>query len=229
MQGRVIGERALQEVRQLVESAPGWSRFRLSVALAAMWDWRSANGSLKDMAARSLMRKLHARGFIRLPAPRGAQPQPRAPERRGRCQVEPSVVEGPLTDVAPVRIDVVSPGTASYRTWAEYLRAYHYLGYRGPVGENLGYLVRDRQGRDLACLLFGAAAWRVRPRDGFIGWDDATRARNLALLTNNTRFLILPHVRVPHLASHLLAQVARRLSADWQAKYGHRSTSWKPT
>jgi hypothetical protein len=89
------------------------------------------------------------------------------------------------------------------------------------VGENLKYLARDRQGRPLACLLFGSAAWKAAVRDRWIGWSDEQRARHLRLLTNNTRFLILPWVRVPHLASHLLGQVAARLSADWQQKYGH--------
>jgi len=89
------------------------------------------------------------------------------------------------------------------------------------VGENLAYLARDRNGRELACVLFGAAAWKAAARDRFIGWDHATRALRLGFLTNNTRFLILPWVRVPHLASHLLGRILRRLSADWQGKYGH--------
>jgi hypothetical protein len=100
------------------------------------------------------------------------------------------------------------------------LARYHYLGLH-VVGENLGYLARDTQGRDLACLLFGAAAWRCAPRDRFLGWTDSQRRERLAQLANNTRFLILPWVRVPHLASHLLGAVARRIDADWQAKYGH--------
>ena len=83
------------------------------------------------------------------------------------------------------------------------------------------YLVRDRHGRDLACLLFGSAAWKTKPRDQFIGWSHEARARNLLWITNNTRFLILPWVRVPHLASHVLGRIIRRLRTDWQVKYGH--------
>jgi hypothetical protein len=101
------------------------------------------------------------------------------------------------------------------------LAAYHYLPYRSAVGENLAYLVRDRQGRDLACVLFGAAAWRLQPRDAFIGWTAAARQRHLEWVTNNSRFLILPWVRVAHLASCILGGIVRRLSADWQAHYGH--------
>jgi hypothetical protein len=102
-----------------------------------------------------------------------------------------------------------------------FLSLYHYLGYSGTVGENIKYLAFDRHDNPLACFLFGAAAWKIALRDAFIGWDAETRKRNLHLLPNNMRFLILPWVRVPHLASHLLGQVAKRIAADWLWKYGH--------
>jgi len=101
------------------------------------------------------------------------------------------------------------------------LAGHHYLGHRNTVGENLRYLVRDRMGRPVACALFGSAAWKCADRDAYVGWDRLTRERNLQRLTNNTRFLILPWVVVPHLASHVLGLIARRIRADWQAKYGH--------
>jgi hypothetical protein len=101
------------------------------------------------------------------------------------------------------------------------LAEFHYLGYRGTVGENLQYMVTTESGRLLACLLFGSAAWKCKSRDGFIGWNPEQRQRNLHLLTDNTRFLILPFVQVPHLASWMLGRVLRHLSADWQSKYGH--------
>jgi hypothetical protein len=101
------------------------------------------------------------------------------------------------------------------------LQRHHYLGHRNCVGENLKYLVRERHGRPVACLLFGSAAWQCQPRDAFIGWTPQARRSHLPWLTNNTRFLILPWVRVPHLASHILSRVTRRLSGDWQDKYGH--------
>ena len=102
------------------------------------------------------------------------------------------------------------------------LQRYHYLGLRNTVGETLKYWVEDRRRRPVACLLFGSAAWKVRPRDRFIGWDAEARQRGLSRLTNNQRFLIFPWVEVPHLASHLLGRVTRRLSRDWLGKYGHR-------
>src|SRR5208337_3102499 len=89
----------------------------------------------------------------------------------------------------------------------------------GAAGQNLRYLVRDCYGRDLACVLFGAAAWKVKDRDAFIGWSAQERQQRLSLITNNSRFLILPHVRVPHLASHILGTILRRLRCDWQRKY----------
>ncbi len=116
-----------------------------------------------------------------------------------------------------VRVEV---GTAEQTRWAFYLERYHYLGWR-VVGENLGYLIRAADGRELGCLLFGAAAWRCGARDRWLRWDEATRRRDLPRVVNNTRFLILPWVRVPHLASHALGRVARRIGADWRIKYGH--------
>jgi hypothetical protein len=118
-------------------------------------------------------------------------------------------------------VSVVAPDSAELRLFNGLLAHYHYLGHRNTVGENLRYLVRDRHGQPLACVLFGSAAWKCAARDRFLGWDAAQRQRNLQRLTNNTRFLVLPWVEVPHLASHVLGIIARRIRADWQAKYGH--------
>ena len=125
-----------------------------------------------------------------------------------------------LGQVRPVKLaPVQSPVERGLLT--KLLQQHHYLGYRRPVGENLQYLARDQTGRSLACLVFGAAAWKCAPRDQFIGWSQLDRERHLHLLANNMRFLVLPWVRVPHLASHLLGLVAARISSDWQSKYGH--------
>ena len=102
-----------------------------------------------------------------------------------------------------------------------YLNRYHYLGFNRTVGENIKYLVRDQSGQDIACLLFGFAAWQTAPRDAFIGWDRKARSENINFITNNTRFLILPQVHVPHLGSHILGSVMRRIKQDWMAKYAH--------
>jgi hypothetical protein len=125
-----------------------------------------------------------------------------------------------LGELSPVVAEVVRDGydLSLFRT---FLSKYHYLGYSGSVGENLKYLVFDRQGRPLACLLFGSAAWKTAPRDRYIGWDDLARRRNLALVTNNMRFLIMPWVKVAHLASYVLGYVSRRICSDWEERYGH--------
>jgi hypothetical protein len=124
-------------------------------------------------------------------------------------------------DLQPLRVNVVPPGSADARLFHGLLAHEHYLGHRNPVGENLRYLVRDRQGRPVACVLFGSAAWQCADRDAFLGWDVAQRQRNLQQLTHNTRFLIPAWVQVPPLASHVLGLITRRIRADWQAKYGH--------
>jgi hypothetical protein len=118
-------------------------------------------------------------------------------------------------------VSIVGPGSEDLRLFNCLLSRYHYLGHRNTVGENIRYLVRDCTGRPVGCALFGSAAWKCAARDAWIGWDHGRREANLGFLTNNTRFLVLPWVTVPHLASHLLATLARRVRADWQAKYGH--------
>lgn len=125
-----------------------------------------------------------------------------------------------LAQLQPVALEPVSAGSEEARRVAFYLDRFHYLGWR-VVGENMAYLARDRCEHDLGVLLFGAAAWRCAPRDRHLGWSEAQRRIGLQQVANNTRFLILPHVRVPHLASHLLARAARRIDSDWKLKYGH--------
>lgn len=225
IQGRLIWPADLAQVRDLLAVHPDWSRYRLSRELARLWDWRSASGQLKDMAARTLLLKLEQRGWIALPARRRASPNrmrhKRTPALAVALNQEP--LQAPLSDLRPLSLTEVSSGAAAERVLFEaLLHRYHYRSHRGPVGENLQYLVRERAGRPVACLLFGAAAWQCADRDRYIGWDGATRAASLHLVANNARFLILPWVQVPGLASHVLGRVSRRVGSDWQRKYGHR-------
>jgi hypothetical protein len=217
-----MGPAELAQVRALLQAHPDWSRYRLSRALAQGWEWRNGTGQLKDMAARTLLLKLEQRGWLVLPPRRRASPN-RMVHKRVRClahRTDP--VQEPLARLRPLRITEVSREPESLAVFESLLHQYHYLSYTSPVGENLKYLVRDGQGRELACLLFGAAAWTCRPRDTFIGWTAAQRQARLGQVANHSRFLILPWVRVPHLASHLLGRVARRLADDGQGRYGHR-------
>jgi hypothetical protein len=221
VQGRKLDAEDIARIRQLIADHPDWSRRRLSEVLSSEWDWRNGSGRLKDMAARTLLVKLDARGLIQLPARRRA-PSNRMTARHAPRQLWDSTpITGTLRDLEPLTLREISTDGAARIRFAAALAEFHYLGYRGTVGENLQYTVTDKEGRLLACLLFGSAAWKCKPRDGFIAWTPEQRQRNLHLITNNTRFLILPFVRVPHLASWILGQVLRRLSANWQNKYGH--------
>ena len=221
IQGRVIRPEDVALIRGWLAGHPDSNRTRLSRELCAVWNWRNGAGRLKDMACRSLLLKLEARGQIRLPPRRTASVNALRNRQVPQLGEEPRGLEGSLASLQPVRVQPVAQGSAEARLFQALLQRCHYLGHRNCVGENLKYLAQDRQGRPLACLLFGSAAWKAAARDQWIGWSEEQRRRNLSLVTNNTRFLIPGWVRVPHLASHLLGLAAKRLSDDWQQKYGH--------
>jgi hypothetical protein len=221
VQGRRITAQELEQIEELIRTHPGWSRRRLSQALVTAWDWRNPAGRLKDMATRTLLVKLEARGLIELPERRQ-----RPYNRMGDRPIQPrlwdrAVLTGSLCGIVPLTLREVSREAGARREFEAALAEFHYLGYRGSVGENLQYAVSGPDGRLLACLVFGAAAWKCRTRDEFIGWSHDQRARRLGLVANNSRFLILPFVQVPHLASWTLGAVLRRLSRDWEDKYSH--------
>ena len=221
IQGRETTPEDIELVKRMIVDNPSWSRFRISRELCKRWNWRNASGSLKDMACRSFLLKLERRGLATLP-PRRSIP---ATGRRKRAfppvAYDTSPIASPLRELLPLEIDAAGKKRDELELFNFFLARYHYLGYGRPVGENMKYLVRDRRGRMLGCVLFGAAAWKTAPRDDYIGWDRQTRERRLGYVANNHRFLILPWVRVPHLASHLLSRVAKRISADWMEKYNH--------
>ena len=226
MQGRLVNETDLEWIRQLREAFPHGSRQQLSVHLAQEWQWRNQAGRLKDMAARTLLLKLHARGLIELPVPlRGGGNHRAKPLASGPVELElplpaPASIEGALHSLRPLNLEFVESPTQRRRV-GQLLKQHHYRGYSGAVGETVQYLATDALKRELAVLVFGAAAWRLAARDQFIGWSDKQRTARLGWIANHQRFLILPWVKVPHLASHLLALALRRLSIDWQSRYGH--------
>jgi hypothetical protein len=196
------------------------------VAVSEAFAWRTASGQLRDMAARHLLAKLEARQLVALPprsraggkrTPRLVQEAAAAPELW--ADAAPGPIEAPLAALQPLQWLVLGPRHPAGGDLVRHLARHHYLGFGGDTGPHLRYLVRDAQGRDLACAIFGVAAWQVRARDTFIGWSATQRRAGLWAVVNNTRLLILPHVRVPHLASHVLGRLVRRLPADWQAKY----------
>jgi hypothetical protein len=220
-QGREVSGEELVWLREWIGEHEQWSRKHLSRELCHLWGWRDARGRIKDFAARAFLEKLEQKGLLSLPALRSQMSRPR-PKPGGPVPITwPTEAIGQsLRELTPVQWILPLSGTAEAKRFDAYVQSYHYLGLR-VVGENLKYLVRDQQGRDLACLLFGAAAWKTAARDEFIGWNASQRACALTYLTNNTRYLILPWVKVSELASHLLGQVVRRLTQDWQHKYGH--------
>ena len=222
IQGRCIADADIALIRGLLADHPGWNRCRLSRELCERWDWRNGKGRLKDMAARTLLLKLERLGAIQLPP----RQKPGRPNHRGlaipdEINHDTTAVTGKLKRLQPLQVAWLGSSDKDLPLFKFLLHRYHYLGHQRCVGENQQLMISDRSGRLLACLLFGSAAWKAKSRDEFIGWDRPARERNLQLLTNNTRFLILPWVQVRHLASHLLACVVRELSASWMDKYGH--------
>jgi hypothetical protein len=225
VQGRLVTGADIESIRALRAEHPQWSRGQLSEHLAQRWQWRNEAGRLKGMAARTLLLKLQARGLIDLPAARNGNGN----RQRRACPLpswQPDLLScgtdivSCLSSMQPLSLQLVED-----RPWRgrvrELLRQHHYRGYSGAVGENVQYLAKDRLGRELAVMVFGAAAWKVAARDSFIGWSPAQRQERLGWIVNQQRFLILPWVHVPHLASHLLGLALRRLGADWQRRYGH--------
>jgi hypothetical protein len=208
-------------IERLLGDNPGWGRTRLSVELCELWDWRAPNGQFKDMACRNLLLRLEQAGQIRLP-PRQRKSTNAYRNRSPLWAPHPSdPVEGLLKDLLPLQIACVGGGCEQDRLFRYLVAHHHYLGCRNVAGENMKYLIYSRDGRILACMLFGAAAWKSAPRDGLIGWSPSVRERNLHYVTNNARFLILPWVKVASLASHILSRVLRRVSHDWMDKYAH--------
>jgi hypothetical protein len=219
VQGRTVTDEDISTIRLLIANNPTWHRTRISQELCQIWNWRNDAGKLKDIAARALLRKLDNEHLIDLPAPvRSANNAFRYQSRSEKPQYQP--IDAKLSHLQPIQILQVTRREQA-RLFRSLLSHFHYLGYHGPVGENLQYLVYDCTDRVLGCLLFGAPAWKVAGRDRYIGWNEAGRRAGLSRIANNMRFLILPEVRVPHLASHLLGSISRRISADWNEKYGH--------
>lgn len=218
--GRAVTAHDVAEIRALIAAHPSASRRELSKRLCETWHWVQANGAPRDMVCRGLMLALHRAGLIELPAVRQRPPNPLAKRARpAPAEVDPTRIAAPLAAVRPLTLRQVrrTPEEGLFNSLVEH---HHYLGYTQPVGEHLKYLVYGR-GRVVAALAWSSASRAVGARDRFIGWSPAVRRRNIDLLAYNTRFLILPWVEVPHLASHVLGACARRLSADWERMYGH--------
>ena len=220
--GRSISATDVAFIVQLMAEHPGLSRRKFSAVLARAWNMVQPNGALRDMVCRSMLLVLERAGHLQLPPKRCSPPNPLAV--RVKPQADPTLagaaMETSLSALGPLEIRLVRR-TESEDLFGRLMQTFHYLGYTQPVGEHLKYVVYA-QDQPIACLAWSSAPRHLKPRDTWIGWTPAQRKQNIRGIAYNTRFLILPWVRVPHLASHLLGQMARRISRDWQSVYAHR-------
>lgn len=216
---RVITDDDIVFIRQLIADHPHASRKELSRKLCKAWNWVQANGALRDMVCRGLMLMLHREGLIELPPARPSVFDLIKRDRPALVSVDETPLQMSLAELGPFEMRQVRR-TSEEALFNSLLQQHHYLGYTQPVGEHLKYLVYAR-GRPVACLAWSSAPRHLGSRDRFIGWDKQARLKNIALLAYNTRFLILPWVTVPHLASSILGRMTRMLSAEWQRVYAH--------
>src|SRR5436309_598535 len=213
--GRVVTIDDVTSIRQLIAENPGASRRRLSEKLCEAWQWKQANGALRDMVCRGLLLMLHRAGEIELPPIRFQTLNPfvlRAGPAPIRIDTTP--IASALKELQPIELQPVRR-TGDEPLFNSLMEQYHYLKYEQPVGEHAKYLAWA-QSRPIACLAWSSAPRHLGSRDRYIGWNAETRRRNIHFIAYNTRFLILPWVRVPHLASHILGRMAAVLSDDWQ-------------
>lgn len=218
--GRAITDEDVAAIRALIAAHPTASRRALSQRLCEHWNWRQANGTLRDMLARGLMLALHRAGQITLPPVRRRPPNNVVARRAPKpVDVDRTPLRSSLAALGPLTVEEVR-GSEGEALVDALIAEHHYLGAARGVGTQLKYLVSSA-GRPLACVTFTSAPRHLGPRDRFIGWSADARRENLRYLAYNTRFVVLPWVEVPHLASHVLGRVARRISADCQRRYGH--------
>jgi len=217
---RSVSKQDINTINDIIETHPGKSRRFISQEVCRAWNWRQPNGVLKDMVCRSLLLILDSEGFIKLPPRKFTPPNPLANRKKPTwVEVDQTSIQGPLGDLLPIKLVPIRK-TRFEKIFNGLVSEHHYLGYTQPVGEHLKYIAFSND-RPIACLAWGSAPWYIGARDRFIGWSKKIRENNLHLIANNLRFLILPWVQVPCLASYLLALNRHRLSQDWQDLYGH--------
>jgi hypothetical protein len=218
--GRTVTAEDVLFIRQFIADNPSMSRRKLSAQLCEAWQWKQANGALCDMVCRGLLLMLHRAGEIELPPVRQISLNPFVQRNKPQpVQVEMTPLTCSLRDIRPILLQQVRK-TADERLFNSLMEQHHYLGYEQPVGEHLKYLLWG-QGRPIACMAWSSAPRHLGSRDRYIGWSAEARRRNIRFIAYNTRFLILPWIRVPHLASHVLGCVAGALPADWERMYRH--------
>ena len=220
--GREFTAKEVLLIREVVDTCSGLSRFELANTVCELLDWKRPAGGLKMRECRDFLELLESKGVVSLPAKKSkgntAPRKSRAPAPRGQAY---SALIGRVDAFAP--LEVLQVTTQEQRDlFKELVSRHHYLGYAMPFGARVQYLVYVNRPRREAvgCVQFSSAAWRMKVRDQWIGWDDATRLRRLQQVVNNSRLLVL--ARIENLASAMLSQVLRRLPGDWQRQYGVR-------
>jgi hypothetical protein len=219
--GRQVDSADVAFIRDLIAAHSTLSRRKLSVKLCEAWGWSQPNGQPRDMVCRSLMLELHRAGLIELPAVRQKPTNPLAVRKKPKpVAIDETPIVGKLRELPPIEFRQVrrTPDEAVLNGLIE---QHHYLGYVQPVGEHMKFLVYAGE-RPVACFTWSSAPRHLAPRDRFIGWSQEARRRNIRGIAYNSRYLILPWVRVPHLASHLLGRMVRQLPAEWERMYGHK-------
>ena len=216
--GRNFSQEEMMQIRKLIIEDPVRSRAELSRLTCQALKWYKADGGLKDMSARVAMLRMQEDGLISLPPPRCKRPDPTV---HLTDQTNPGLaIEQPAGTLTPINLQRVQHKSDS-RLWNEYIERYQYLGHKPLPGAQLRYFIYA-QNQLIALLGFGAAAWQTAPRDQFIGWSHDQRKKNLHLIINNARFLILPWVQSKNLASMILSKAAKRVPDDWQEQYNYR-------
>jgi len=218
--GRDFSEKEIEGIRSIIKEDSKRSRYKISLLVCEDLGWRKPDGELKDMSCRVALLRMQKDGLIRLPAPKWRHGNHTICIQRTSLGEPGFPVHLPVHMMSDLHLELVGTKKAS-GLWNEYIDRYHYLGYTKLPGAQLRYFATF-EGQEIALFGFGAAAWKVQPRDRFIGWTPEQRQRNLHLIVNNARFLILPWVRSPNLASRLLSMVSKRLPEDWYHRYRYR-------
>ncbi len=215
--GRDFSAQEMEQIRFLIAEDKTRSRAELSRLTCQTLNWLKPDGGLKDMSARVAMLRMQDDGLIQLPAPRCKRPDPSV--RLTKQTESKDKIEQAAGQLSPLRFERVVHKAQS-RLWNEYIQRYHYLGHKLLPGAQLRYIVYS-QDNIIALLGFGAAAWQTAPRDKYIGWTHDQRKKNLHLIVNNARFLILPWIKSHNLASMILSKVSKILPAHWHEQYGY--------
>ena len=223
--GRSFATNELELIQQICLDFASLARTELSRTLCELLEWKRPNGNLKNHECRLLLERMQDMGLVNLPSLRrsgGYGPRVVSITLQSEPEAE---LAGSAGEFAPLNLHIVERGrNGENRLWKELIERYHYLHCRVPMGANLRYLVHSAcyPDRVLACLLWTSPAWKMAARDSWIGWNDEQRRRNLQLIINNARFLILPWVHVRGLASKILSLCSRQLPGDWEQRYGYR-------